>query len=422
METMDEHMREQIALFRFGLIAPLLNEQVDPKSYLTEMANRIHEMPYYGEKRIAAKTIQDWYLRYRKMGFEGLKPKKRSDRGHSRKLSPEDEDYILAMRKKFPQVPVTVFYQQLVHQGEINPKQIYYFTIYRLLKKFNLVGKEILPVPERKRFAHDQVNALWQGDLSYGPYVPINGKKKRTFLIAYIDDCSRIVPYAQFFSSEKFDGLRVVTKEALIRYGKPKMIYSDNGKIYRSETLQYACAQLGITLVHTQPYDPQSKGKIERFFKTVQTRFYPLLDMNPVHSLEELNERFWRWLEEDYHRKPHASLNGKTPHEIFLSQNHTVQFLEDRTVLDSIFLKREFRKVKADGTISLNKQLYEVPPRFIGQSVDIRYDDHGVYVYEDGKEVAQAKPVCLHDNAHVKRNRSPFSLNTEWAKGEVDHV
>jgi len=83
---MDEHMREQIALFRFGLIAPLLNEQVDPKSYLTEMANRIHEMPYYGEKRIAAKTIQDWYLRYRKMGFEGLKPKKRSDRGHSRKL------------------------------------------------------------------------------------------------------------------------------------------------------------------------------------------------------------------------------------------------------------------------------------------------------------------------------------------------
>lgn len=139
---MDEHMREQIALFRFGLIAPLLNEQVDPKSYLTEMANRIHEMPYYGEKRIAAKTIQDWYLRYRKMGFEGLKPKKRSDRGHSRKLSPEDEDYILAMRKNFPQVPVTVFYQQLVHQAEINPKQISYFTIYRLLKNSTLSAKK----------------------------------------------------------------------------------------------------------------------------------------------------------------------------------------------------------------------------------------------------------------------------------------
>lgn len=70
-----------------------------------------------------------------------------------------------------------------------------------------------------------------------------------------------------FFTSEGFDGLRIVTKEALIRRGKPAIIYADNGKIYRSETLQYACAQLGITLTHTQPYDPQSKGKIERFLK-----------------------------------------------------------------------------------------------------------------------------------------------------------
>src|SRR5699024_11572817 len=45
--------------------------------------------------------------------------------------------------------------------------------------------------------------------------------------------------------------------------------------IYRSETLQHACAQLGITLAHTSPYDPKAKGKIERVFKTIQTRFYP---------------------------------------------------------------------------------------------------------------------------------------------------
>ncbi|MCM3571550.1 IS481 family transposase, partial [Neobacillus mesonae] len=68
--------------------------------------------------------------------------------------------------------------------------------------------------------------------LSHGPFVQDNGKKTKTFLIAYIDDCSRLVPYAQFFSSEKFDGLRGVTKEALIRRGKPSIIYADNGKIY----------------------------------------------------------------------------------------------------------------------------------------------------------------------------------------------
>ena len=88
-----------------------------------------------------------------------------------------------------------------------------------------------------------------------------------------------------------------------------------------------------------------------------------------------------------------------------------MKFLEDISVLDSIFLKREQRKVKADGTITLNKQLYEVPPRFIGQYIDIRLNEQDVFVYEDGKEVAKLKPVCMTDNAHVKRNRSPFSIS-----------
>lgn len=407
---MTEKEREQVALFRYGIIAPLLNGQVDSKQYFEELEGKVHSIPYYGERKIAVKTVKEWLLNYRRNGFDALKPKKRADRGNSRRLSPDDQDHILDIRKKFLHMPVSVFYEQLIRQGEINRNQISYSTINRLLKKHNLSGKILSAIPERKRFAHEKVNILWQADLSHGPYIKIKGKVKKTFLIAYIDDCSRLVPFAQFFTSEGFDGLRIVTKEALIRRGKPSIIYADNGKIYRSETLQYACAQLGITLTHTQPYDPQSKGKIERFFKTVQTRFYPLLKAEPVESLEELNERFWRWLEEDYHRREHASLDGKTPHEVFHSQLESITFLEDTSILDSIFMKREQRKVKADGTISLNKQLYEVPADFIGYSVDVRMDDTGVYIFKDDKKVAEAKPVSMTDNAHVKRVRSPFSV------------
>lgn len=407
---MTEKEREQVALFRYGIIAPLLNGQVDSKQYFEELEGKVHSIPYYGERKIAVKTVKEWLLNYRRNGFDALKPKKRADRGNSRRLSPDDQDHILDIRKKFLHMPVSVFYEQLIQQGEINQNQISYSTINRLLKKHNLSGKILSAIPERKRFAHEKVNILWQADLSHGPYIKIKGKVKKTFLIAYIDDCSRLVPFAQFFTSEGFDGLRIVTKEALIRRGKPAIIYADNGKIYRSETLQYACAQLGITLTHTQPYDPQSKGKIERFFKTVQTRFYPLLKAEPVESLEELNERFWRWLEEDYHRREHASLDGKTPHEVFHSQLESITFLEDTSILDSIFMKREQRKVKADGTISLNKQLYEVPADFIGYSVDVRIDDTGVYIFKDDKKVAEAKPVSMTDNAHVKRVRSPFSV------------
>ncbi|QOY34233.1 DDE-type integrase/transposase/recombinase [Anaerobacillus isosaccharinicus] len=404
---MEDKIREQIALFRYGIIAPLLNGQVEPKGYWVEIEAKSHSIPYYGERKIAAKTVQEWLLHYRRYGFDALKPKKRSDQGNSRRLTPEDQDHILELRKKSLHMPISVFYEQLIEQGEIYKNQVSYSTINRLIRKNKLNGKNVSTSPERRRFAHAKVNTLWQGDLSHGPYV----QKKKTFLIAYIDDCSRLVPYAQFFSSEKFDGVRVVTKEALIRRGKPSMIYADNGKIYRSETLQYACAQLGITLAHTQPYDAAAKGKIERFFKTVQTRFYPLLESDRAHSLEELNQRFWRWLEEDYHRRVHASLDGKTPIEVYQLQLEEVKFLGDLSLLETIFLKRHNRKVKHDGTITIDKQLYEVPPGFIGYSIDVREDEHGVYIFEEGKKVAEAKRVSLEDNAHVKRVRSPFSLS-----------
>lgn len=420
---MNEKTREEIALFRYGLIAPLLNGQMKPKTYYEEMEGKIHAIPYYGERKVAVKTMQEWLLHYRRNGFDALKPKKRSDRGGTRRLPPEDEDHILEIRKKNLHMPVSVFYEQLIARGEITKKQVSYSTINRLLKKRKMAGKNnLIASPERKRFAYDKINVLWQADLSHGPYIPINGKMKKTFLIAYIDDCSRLMPYGQFFTSEKFDGLRVVTREALLRRGKPKIIYADNGKIYRSETLQYACAQLGITLAHTQPYDPQSKGKIERVFRTIQTRFYPLLHAEPVNSLEELNERFWRWLEEDYHRRVHASLEGKTPHEVFQYQLDEVTFLEDPAVLDTVFLKREQRKVKHDGTITLNKQLYEVPAQYIGQKIDVRTDEYGVYVFEEAKQVAEAKPVLLSDNAHVKRGNSPFALSESDSSEEGVHV
>ncbi|WP_066189521.1 MULTISPECIES: DDE-type integrase/transposase/recombinase [Gracilibacillus] len=422
---MNEKTREEIALFRYGLIAPLLNGQVKPKDYLKEMEGKMHTIPYYGERKVAAKTMQEWHLHYRRNGFDALKPKRRSDRGGARRLSPDDKDHILETRKKFLHMPVSVFYEQLIGNGEINKNQISYSTINRLLKKHKMAGRNYIhyhPEKERKRFAHDKVNVLWQADLSHGPYVPVNGKMKKTFLIAYIDDCSRLVPYGQFFSSEKFDGLREVTKEAFIRRGKPNIIYADNGKIYRSETLQYACAQLGITLAHTQPYDPKSKGKIERLFKTIQTRFYPLLQTNPATSLEELNERFWCWLEEDYHRRVHASLEGKTPHEVFQSQLDRISFLEDLSILETIFLRRVERKVKQDGTITLDKQLYEVPSEYIGQRIEVRMDEQHVYVFEDGKKAAEARAVTIHDNAHIKRGPSPFSLSEARQEEGKDHV
>lgn len=419
---MDEATREKIALFRYGLIAPLLHDQVDREAYLAEQSAKKHEVPHYGEKRYAPKTILEWHLLYRRHGFDGLKPGHRSDRGQLRTLSQDQQDYVLAERKEKLWMPVTVFYDQLIEQGDIFPKQVSYSTIHRFLKKNGLLGKEMPNTPERKRFAHDKVNALWQTDMSEGPRLRIDGKTVRTHLIAFIDDCSRLVPFAQFVPSEKFDGLRLVMKEALIRRGIPKMVYTDNGKIFRSDILQFACAGLGIQLLHTRAFDPQSKGKIERMFLTCKTRFYTLLKANPVFTLEELNERFWKWLEEDYHRKPHASLDGRMPLEVYLSQVDSIRTVDDPAALDALFLKRAFRKVKHDATFSLENRLYEVPDVYAGRKVEVRYDESGVHLYEEGKAVAQAAEVRFHDNAHVKRRRSSLSFKELQEKGGAADV
>jgi putative transposase len=404
--VVEEKDRENIALFRFSLIAPLLNGQVaSRKAYLESVAAKPQEVPYYGVREYTPQTIASWLRDYRQQGFEGLKPKRRSDQGKPRVLSPDLQEEILALRQEERFSPASVFYEQLVAKGVILPDAVSYATVYRFLKAQGLLGREARREPERKRFAYDTVNTLWQGDVAAGPYLKVNGKKVATFLFAFIDDCSRLMPFAQFSTSEKFEPLKVVLKEAILRRGIPQMIYVDNGKIYRSEQLQLACAALGIALINTKPYDPQSKGKIERFFLTVRQRFLPLLKEEELKSLDNLNRSFWQWLERDYHRQVHSAL-GMSPLDKFMSQFSQVKMIGDPAALEPLFFKREERRVHHDATISVNKYLLEVPPQFIGNRVEVRFDPDKldkVLIFVAGKEVAVAKPVEFSVNARAKR-------------------
>ena len=148
---------------------------------------------------------------------------------------------------------------------------------------------------------------------------------------------------------------------------------------------------------------------------------FSLLKAQPAASLEELNARFWDWLETEYHRRPHASLGGKLPLEVYLSQIDQVRTVADPAALDPLFLKRAKRTVKHDATFSLENRLYELPAAFAGQKVELRYDEQAVHVYVEGKAVAEAKVVRFADNAHVKRERPALSFKTLAERaGEAD--
>ena len=112
----------------------------------------------------------------------------------------------------------------------------------------------------------------------------------------------------------------------------------DNGSHYRSQHLALICAKLGIALIHSRPYQPQGRGKQERWFRTVRSQFLPLLGRDDLRSLQDLNRRLWAWVEGEYHHSPHRSLDGQTPLERWASQADAVRFPDPNLDLDEVFL------------------------------------------------------------------------------------
>ena len=409
---MDDKTRNAVALKKFSIIGPVLNGQVKNNTeYFKQVASSPIEMPYYGARSYSYKTLESWLCDYNKRGLDGLIRGCRSDKGKSRKISTEIGEEILNRRKSNPNVPVSVLYEQMVSEGIIDPGNISRPTVYRYIEDLSLAGE--LKDDDKKetlRFSHEHVGDLWQGDVMYGPYITIGKKKVQAYLHMFIDDASRYPVYSQFYLSQNFETLRHCFKEAVLRRGIPRLVYTDNGKIYRSQQFEYICASLGCTLLHSQPFVPQGRGKVERIFGTVRMRFLSNLDPDSLKDIDDLNQRYFKWLEDDYKRKSHKGLNGLTPHDVFMSQISKINLVTDVDRINENFLLRITRKIQPDATIQIQNILYETDSRFSGKRMEIRYEPEWlndfskpVYIYEDGKKLGEAKVVRFHDNAHVLR-------------------
>src|SRR5208283_6211765 len=236
-----------------------------------------------------------------------LKPKTREDKGASRKITGDLAVAIQAAVKQYPISSCAAIYRMLIAEGHINMGELSEGTVRDYINANGL--KQNNPPEPRKKFEHEHINDLWIGDCLHGPHISNGNKKHKTFLIAAIDDHSRMVVGSRFFFHENSICLETVLKEAIMHFGLPKAFYCDNGSLFVSSHLQLACARLGIALIHSKPYDAPSRGKIERFFRTVRERF--LVTLAGDISLDELNAGFTTWLQDDYHHKEHAGIDGK---------------------------------------------------------------------------------------------------------------
>jgi transposase InsO family protein len=113
---------------------------------------------------------------------------------------------------------------------------------------------------DRRKFEAELPNDLWQSDVMHGPMVDVDGRMRKSYLIAFIDDHSRLVPYGGFYLSEGLPSYLDALKWALLKRGLCRKLYVDNGPAFRSKHLEYICACLGIALIHSKPYTPQGRG------------------------------------------------------------------------------------------------------------------------------------------------------------------
>jgi putative transposase len=239
-----------------------------------------------------------------------------------------------------------------------------------------------------------------------GPWLPdptTAGKKRRAYLFCFVDDYSRLVPYAEFFWDEALPRMERVLKVGILRRGLPHMIYLDNGRVYVANQFAAACATLGIQKIHTPPYRPEGKGKIERFFETVRLQFMPEVAVSSVSTLAELNQSFWAWLELIYHQAIHSE-TGQSPLERYQQGLKDVR-PADHDQLVRAFRWRETRKVRKDGRIELQGNTYQVDPAFIGRSLELRFDPFDLSTLElwfDDRCLGQATVSVQHRQRHLQ--------------------
>jgi putative transposase len=417
----DEH-RRGVALFRYGVIADLV--QLEPNhrglyALLTKKAEAEYTIPGSLRRHVAPETMRGWLRDYRRGGFDALLPKKRSDEGSARSIPTHVVDLLCQLKEDAPElsIPALLKLARADHSSVVTDEvKLPESTVHRLLARRGLMKKkpDEPTNKDRRRFEHESAGDLWMSDVMYGPKIRHEWRLRQVYLIALIDDATRVVPYASFAFSEGTVSYLVVLEQAVRRRGIPKRLYVDNGSAFRSRQLSVVCAKLGIALIHAKPYQPQGKGKMERWFRTVRMQFLPLLRKEQLASLDTMNRALAAWIEGEYHHAPHRGLGDESPADKWARSSDGVRM--PAADLGDHFLAEQKRNVQKDRTVTLDGIAFEVDAALVGERVTLRFDPgkkpdkRTVEVWHQGRRREIAKRVDVLANCFVKRNGTTKNL------------
>ncbi|MCL2853793.1 MAG: DDE-type integrase/transposase/recombinase [Defluviitaleaceae bacterium] len=422
-KTNPKDMEREWAYFKFALIAPVIQDTF-PDPSVAAYCRRVTEEPILRPDGTTFQykpgTLSKWVNLYKFGGMEELMPRSRSDKGSTRTLSDECINEIYRLKEKYPRLNAVYIHERLVTDGFI-PATVSSRAIQRFIKVNDLKNPAASgPLKDRKAFEEPYFGAMFQADTCYFPYVPDEkGKKQRTYLLAIVDDHSRMIVGARLFFKDNAYNFQKVFKDAVAATGIPQKLYCDHGSPYENSQLAYICGSIGTVLIHAPVRDGAAKAKVERMFGVLKQRWLHGLDIGQIRSIDEFN----RELAEEV-RKHNLTVNsstGQTPMDRFLATRGKIRLPESEEWLDECFMNRIVRKVKNDATLSLQKMQFDAPIQFMRQSVEVRFLPDRLseaYIFDNGKRF----PLKLTDkqaNSRVKRQDLPTVDYSKEAQANV---
>jgi putative transposase len=391
LTSLSEAQRTQ-ALERFALLRPALEGQISQ----TQLAR---------EQHLSLSTIQRWIKQYREKGLAGLANARRSDKGKSRRLPADAITLIEGLALQTPPRSMAAIHRQVSaiakEQGWTPPS---YDRVRQIIKHLDpalvtmahqgaAAYREEFDLLYRRESSH--ANAMWQAD-----HAPLDillleeaGTPAKPWLTAIEDDYSRvIVGYRLSFQKATALTTALTLRQAICRkedprwhaYGIPTVFYSDHGSDFTSKHMEQVAADLPMELIFSQVSIPRGRGKIERFFRSVDQL---LLQDTPgyapkgstgvkaVLTLPAFEQRFRAWLLEDYHHRVHVETKCK-PQERWEAGGFVPRTPKSLEQLDLLLLTvAKTRRVQQDG-IRFQGYRYMDPTLagYVKEEVVIRYD------------------------------------------------
>lgn len=396
-----------MAALKLSVIQPAFNgtfPDMNKKDYYARIAAKPLKLPDGREARYSPGTYACWESDYRKGGFDALIPKERADKGRSRKLDSEAMAKIYELHERYPKLSATGIRNRMIADGLINAADVSVTTFQRFIKKNNLKGASAPGQKDRRAFEEEFSTGMFQADTLYGPYINEDGSQRRAYCIMILDDKSRLIVGGRFFYQDNSVNFQKVLHDAVATYGIPGKLYVDNGSPYKNEQLSLICGQLGTVLIHTPVRDGASKGKVERNFRTLRSKFLNAIDTSGLKSIDELNLML-----ADYIRSHNTSVHsatGMTPYSRYMEDLSHIRMPNGREWLDDCFLHRVKRRVRNDSTVMIDKEFYDVPMEFIRSTVEVRYrpgEPDSAFILDNGRRFP-ISPTDKAANSKIKRD------------------